>query len=98
MRVGFPSAVHVFFLREEQVLLLRRFNTGYEDGNYSVVAAHKLIHPLHYPVVKCGTTDHECGSVSIRYCVGRRDSVENTSLACLARPYQWDDPALAGSG
>jgi 8-oxo-dGTP diphosphatase len=36
----FPVAVHIFFLRDGQVLLLRRFNTGYEDGNYSVPAGH----------------------------------------------------------
>jgi 8-oxo-dGTP diphosphatase len=39
-RFHFVSAVHLFLWRDGQVLLSRRFNTGYEDGNYSVVAGH----------------------------------------------------------
>src|SRR5689334_8641182 len=40
MRVRFPVAAHIFLLKDNAVLLLRRANTGYEDGNYGVVAGH----------------------------------------------------------
>lgn len=40
MHKDLPVAVHVFFFRENRVLLAKRLNTGYEDGNYSVVAGH----------------------------------------------------------
>ena len=39
-RFNLLAAVHIFLLKNEEILFLRRFNTGYEDGNYSVIAGH----------------------------------------------------------
>lgn len=33
-------AVHLFLIKNNQILLARRFQTGYEDGKYSVPAGH----------------------------------------------------------
>ena len=40
MRAKFHVTVHLWFFREGQILLARRFNTGYADGQYSVPAGH----------------------------------------------------------
>jgi ADP-ribose pyrophosphatase YjhB (NUDIX family) len=40
MHVTFPVTVHLFLFREEQILLLRRFQTGYMDGYFSVPVGH----------------------------------------------------------
>lgn len=39
-RFKFLVAVHAFFIKDEQVLLLKRANTGYMDGCFSVPAGH----------------------------------------------------------
>jgi mutator protein MutT len=40
VRQRFPVTVHLFFFRQDQILLSRRLNTGYRDGEYSVPAGH----------------------------------------------------------
>ena len=40
MRARFPVTVHLFFFRENQIMLLRRFKTGFRDGEYTVPAGH----------------------------------------------------------
>lgn len=39
-RARFPVTVHLLFIRDDQILVARRANTGYRDGEYSVPAGH----------------------------------------------------------
>lgn len=35
-----PVAVHLILIKDDKILLLRRFNTGFADGCYGLVAGH----------------------------------------------------------
>jgi len=39
-RFGQISTSHLFLIQKNKILLLRRFQTGYRDGEYSVSAGH----------------------------------------------------------
>jgi ADP-ribose pyrophosphatase YjhB (NUDIX family) len=39
-RYKFIPEVFLFLIRDEKILLARRFQTGYEDGNYGLPAGH----------------------------------------------------------
>ncbi len=39
-RAKLPVVAHTFLLRFDSVLLLKRANTGFEDGNYGPVGGH----------------------------------------------------------
>lgn len=61
-RFSLVSAVHLFLVKNSRILLLRRFNTGYEDGNYSVPAGHLDGHET-ATAAMCRETREETGLV-----------------------------------
>ena len=39
-RFTYIGSAYLFLIKDKQILLQRRFNTGFEDGNYGVPAGH----------------------------------------------------------
>ncbi len=70
MRHRVPLTIHIFFIRDDQLLMLRRFNTGFADGQYSVVAGH----------LEAGETIIQAGVREIFEEVGLRISPESLEV------------------
>lgn len=62
MRTNFPyvGSSYLFLIKDNQILLQRRFQTGFEDGNYGVPAGH----------LDGGETAREGGAREIREEIG----------------------------
>ena len=95
MRATFPVTVHLLFFREDQVLLLRRFNTGYADGHYSVPAGHldggeTVIAAAAREGFEETGVRIEAGDVDFSSVVHRRDGDERVDFFVHIRNWQGD--------
>ncbi len=74
----FPVTVHLLFLREGKVLLARRHQTGYMDGQYSVPAGH----------LDGGETVIQAAQREAREEVGLELEAEAISFACVLHRFE----------
>jgi len=87
------AEAHVLFFRDGDTLLLRRFQTGWQDGRYSVVAGHvEADETLREAAIR--EAREEAGVVidpddlELVHVVHRRSDEERLSFFFLARAWQ----------
>ncbi|HBY97093.1 MAG TPA: NUDIX hydrolase [Chloroflexi bacterium] len=89
--------VHLFLIRDKHILLMRRFRTGFEDGNYSVIAGHvDGNEPVTYAMVReareeAGITIAP-GDLTLAHVMHRKSNGERVSF--FFSPRRWEgEPA-----
>ena len=80
-----PTAVHLLFIRGDKILMLRRAHTGYQDGNYSLVAGHhedgeSLTHTAVREAKEEAGVDIEPQNLSLKVLVHKKEADERIAV------------------
>lgn len=79
------ASVYMLFVKDEKILLLRRCNTGYEDGNYGLVSGHLEAHESLTSAAIRETReesgiDIEAGNLQVKTIMHRRQNDERVDF------------------
>lgn len=95
MAVELTSATHLLLYDNDALLMIRRFNTGYQDGNFSVIAGH--IEPgesareaMRREAKEEAGIDIDIENLEYVHTMHRHKSDGSTKLDLFFRCNQWD--------
>ena len=79
------ASVYLLFVKDGKILLLRRANTGYEDGNYGLVAGHldaneSLTHAAIREAKEESGVDLESRNLAVKTTMHRRQDDERVDF------------------
>ena len=94
-RFKMTVAAHLLLIQNEKILLLRRFHTGYEDGNYGVIAGHldgneTVQQAVCREALEEGKLKLELSDIEIVHVLHRKceDGREAINYFCIAKKWQ----------
>ena len=90
------AAVYLVLVRDSRILLLRRSNTGYEDGNYSMVAGHledneTLTQATIREAREEAGIDVRADDLEIAHVMHRRTPGEDVRIEVFMRTKEWQN-------